>query len=59
MLGFNYENFKNALRREEERRYQELKRDLSNVTLFIEKTIDKFFNSTSHLSRLAYPGIDL
>lgn len=59
MLGFNYEKFKAALKKEEERKFQELKQDIAEVQLFFEKALDKFFNSTSNLSRMTYPGVDL
>ena len=59
MLGFNYENFKNALKSEEEKRYSELKKDISHVSQAIEKMLDMILNSTSNMARMQYPGVDL
>ena len=59
MLGFNYAKFKEALKRVEEQKHLELRRDIEEVKAFVEKALTMFLDSTTNMTRVNYPGLEL
>ena len=59
MLGFNYQEFKSAIRAAEQKKHQELKEDVIQVKAFIEMALTMMFENTAHQARTEYQGIDL
>lgn len=59
MIGFNYQNFKAALKRVEEENHAKLMQDIEKVKAFVEKMLTLCLESNASLSRSAYPGIEL
>jgi len=59
MSGFNYNSFKEAVRRIEQEKFAELERDINQVRAFIEKALTLSLESTSNTSRMNYPGVEL
>lgn len=58
-MRFNYERFKNALKKVEEERFLALKRDIEQVKAFVEKALTMFLESSANTSRASYLGVDL
>lgn len=58
-LGFDYDSFKLALKRVEEEKYDELKRDISKVKMFFEKMITLSLESSASMAQAEYKGIEL
>lgn len=58
-MQFNYENFKQALKKVEEKRWEELKADIKSVEDFIENLLTKIFESSASKATSTYAGIDL
>lgn len=59
MLGFNYHSFKEALEKGEQERFVQLKSDIDQVKACIEKGLTMFLESSSNVSRLKYPGVEM
>ena len=59
MRGFNYSNFKDAVRRIEQEKFAELERDINQVKAFIEKALTLSLESSANVSRMNYPGVEL
>lgn len=59
MIGFNYNSFKEALKKVEQERYEQLQRDIVQVKAFVEKALTLFLESSANVSRVNYQGIDL
>lgn len=55
----NYEKFKNALKRYEEKRFEELKAEINKVKSFIEKMLTICFENTASQARSNYSGLDM
>lgn len=58
MFGFNYQNFKEALKRVEEENHQRLMEDIEKVKAFVEKALTLCLESNANMSRTNYPGIE-
>lgn len=58
MPGFNYQKFKEALRRVEQENHARLMEDLEKVKAFIEKSLTLFLESSVNLARMDYPGLE-
>lgn len=58
-MRFNYEKFKNALRKVEEERFLALKKDIEQVKAFVEKALTLCLESTANMSRTSYSGVDI
>lgn len=59
MIGFNYNNFKAALKRLEEQKHAELMADLEKVKAFVERVLTLCLESNASVSRANYPGVEL
>lgn len=59
MLGFNYENFKAALRRVEEENYARLMADVAKVKAFVERALTLFLESSANMANTQYHGVEL
>lgn len=59
MPGFNYNNFKEALRRVEQENHAKLMQDIEKVKAFVEKALTLCLESNANLSRMNYPGVEL
>jgi len=59
MAGFNYNNFKEALKRVEEENHAKLMADIENVKAFVEKALTMFLESSSNMARTTYPGVEM
>lgn len=57
MSGFNYESFKEALKRVQEENHARLMQDIAKVKAFVEKSLTLFLESSSNISQMKYPGI--
>lgn len=58
MVGFNYENFKAALKRAQDESYAILMKDIQIVKAHVEKWLTMFLESSSNLARMDYPGLE-
>lgn len=58
MMGFNYENFKAALKRAQDESYAVLMKDIEIVKAHVEKWLTMFLESSSNLARMDYPGLE-
>lgn len=58
-MAFNYESFKNALRKVEEEKFAILKKDIEQVKAWVEKMLTLSLESTANMSRTNYSGVDL
>lgn len=58
MLGFNYENFKAALKRAQDESYAILMKDIEIVKARVEKYLAMFLESSSNFARMDYPGLE-
>lgn len=56
---YNYENFKNAIKKYEEKRYQELRKEVKKVKNCIEKMLTLFFESSSGKAQSNYNGLEM
>lgn len=59
MIGFNYANFKAALKRVEEEKLAELRKDIVQVKAFVEKALTLCFDCTASRARADYPCLEL
>lgn len=59
MLGFNYNSFKEALKRVEQENHLRLMEDIKKVKAFVEKALTLFLESSTNMSRVSYPGVDI
>ena len=57
MAGF--EKFKNALKKSEEKRYEELKEDIKKVRNVVEKILTMAMENTANSARASYAGLDM
>ncbi len=55
----NFENFKRALKKREEERFEQLKAEVRKVKATIEKLLTMFFESTACQSQTKYSGLDM
>lgn len=58
MLGFNYQSFKEALKRVQEENHARLVEDIEKVKAFVEKCLTMFLESSSNHARMDYPGVE-
>jgi len=59
MLGFNYNNFKESLKKAEQENHARLMDDIEKVKAFVEKGLTLFLESNANMSRTSYPGVDV
>lgn len=59
MLGFNYNNFKQAVKAVEEEKQEELTKDVNQVRAFVEKMLSLSLDSCASRARSSYPGVEL
>ena len=59
MLGFNYNSFKEALKKVQEENHVRLMEDIEKVKAFVEKALTLSLESSANMSKASYPGIDL
>lgn len=57
MAGF--EKFKNALKKAEEERHEELKQDIRKVRNVVEKVLTMAMENTASVSRTQYSGLEM
>ena len=55
----NIEKFKNALKKVEEEKYEELQKDVKKVRNTIEKILKMALENTAQLARTNYCGMDM
>lgn len=56
MLGFNYDSFKEALKRVQEENHVRLMEDIEKVKAFVEKALTLCLESNANMSRVNYSG---
>jgi len=59
MLGFNYNNFKEAVKADEAEKHEELTKDVNQVRVFVEKMLSLSLDSSANRARTNYPGVEL
>ena len=59
MLGFNYDSFKEALKKVEQENYARLINDIEKVKAFVEKALTMFLESNTNLTQVRYPSVGL
>lgn len=59
MLGFDYNSFKEALKKVQEERHALLMQDIEKVKAFVEKALTLCLESSASMSRVNYPGVEL
>lgn len=59
MLGFNYNNFKEAVKKNENEKHEELTKDVNEVRSFVEKMLSLSLDSSANRARTNYPGVEL
>lgn len=59
MLGFNYNEFKAAIKRVEEERFEILKKDIDHVKEVVERAITMALDCSANKARMNYPGVEL
>jgi hypothetical protein len=59
MLGFNYEHFKEALKKLEQENHARLMKDIEKVKTFVEKSLTMFLESNTNKTMLNYPEVGL
>lgn len=59
MTGFNYDNFKEALKRVQDENHARLMQDIEKVKAFVEKALTLCLESNANMSRMNYPGVEL
>lgn len=57
MLGFNYNRFKDALRKSQEDSYQKLLLEVAKVKQTVEKLLSLALESSSNMAETNYPGV--
>ena len=56
-MAFNFERFKEALRKREEEQFEKLKKEIKELKTSIEIFLTKFLESTSNHARTNYYGL--
>lgn len=59
MLGFNYDSFKEALKKVQDESHAVLMEDIEKVKAFVEKALTLSLESNASLTRASYPGVDV
>jgi len=59
MPGFNYNNFKAALKNVETENHARLMIDIEKVKAFVEKMLTLCLESNANIARMNYPGVEL
>ena len=59
MAGFNYENFKKALKKREEESFVALKEEVRKVKGNVEKMLALFCESSANQARTNYSGLEM
>lgn len=59
MLGFDYNRFKEALKRVEDENYAKLMQDIEKVKATVEKALTLCLESSANMSRVDYPGLEI
>jgi len=59
MLGFNYDSFKEAIKKVEQENYARLMNDIEKVKAFVEKALAMFLESNTNMTQVRYPSVGL
>lgn len=59
MLGFDYNRFKEALKKVQEENHARLMEDIAKVKTFVEKLLTLCLESNASMSRASYPGLEV
>ncbi len=59
MAGFNYEKFKEALKRREEESFAALKAEVAKVRDYVEKMLALFCENSANQARTNYSGLEM
>ncbi len=59
MLGFNYDSFKEAIKKVEQENYARLMSDIEKVKAFVEKALAMFLESNTNMTQVRYPSVGL
>ena len=59
MAGFNYNSFKEALKKVEQENHAKLMADIEVVKAFVEKALTLCLESNASMARTSYPGVEL
>ncbi len=59
MLGFDYNHFKEALKKVEEENHARLMQDIEKVKVFVEKALTLCLESNANVARMNYPGVEM
>lgn len=59
MSGFNYDSFKEALKRVQDENHAKLLQDIEKVKAFVEKALTLCLESNANITRMNYPGVEL
>ena len=54
MAGFNYNSFKEALKKVEQENHAKLMLDIEKVKVFVEKALTLFLESNTNMARVSY-----
>lgn len=55
----NYKNFKEALRKRDEKNYNELKKEVKTVKSHVERLLTMVFESTASQAKTNYAGLEM
>lgn len=59
MIGFNYNSFKEAIKRAQEDSHRILMEDIDKVKAVMEKGLAMVMECSTSQTRAAYPGVDI
>lgn len=59
MFQFNQQEFKAALQKSQEENIAKLNEDIEKVKVWVEKLLTMFLESSTNISRVSYPGVEL
>lgn len=59
MPSFNYNSFKEAIKKIEQEKFAELENEINQVKIFIEKALTSALECSANTTRVNYPGVEL
>lgn len=59
MFQFNQQEFRAALQKSQEENISKLNEDIEKVKIWVEKLLTMFLESSTNMSRVSYPGVEL
>ena len=59
MIGFNYDSFKEAIKKVEQENHARLMEDIEKVKVFVEKALTMFLESSTNMTQVRYPSVGL